>query len=141
MPDDISTRLFPMTVGLCGVIEELQLQVPQPATRSEIVAGARKTIATDGKILEQYPRNYAPKGLFGNLRFALRYEPIALDVYLAIFQVVDTRQLEEWIRSEPTSIFARRAWYLYELLMGQRLDIPDVIPSGYIDLLRSAPYT
>jgi hypothetical protein len=135
MIDDNSTRPFPMTVGLFRLIEELQLQVPQPATRSEIVAGARKTIAADGKILEQYPKNYAPKGLFGNLRFALRYEPIALDVYLAIFHVVDTHQLEEWIRSEPTSIFARRAWYLYELLMEKRLDVPDVIPSGYIDLL------
>ncbi len=31
----------------------------------------------------------APKGRFGNLRFVLRYEPIALDVYLAIFQAVD----------------------------------------------------
>ena len=135
MADDNSTRSFPMTVGLWGLIEELHLQVPQLATRSEIVAGARKTIATDGKILEQYPRNYAPKGLFGNLRFALRYEPIALDVYKAIFQVIDLHQLEEWIRSEPTSIFVRRAWYLYELLIGKQLDVPNVIPSGYIDLL------
>jgi hypothetical protein len=135
MVDDNSTRPLPMIVGLCWLIEDLQLQVPELATRSEIVAGARRTIVADGKILEQFPKNYAPKGLFGNLRFALRYEPIALDVYSAIFQVLDTRQLEEWIRSEPTSIFARRAWYLYELLMGRQLNIPGVIPSGYIDLL------
>jgi hypothetical protein len=135
MADDNFTRPLPMTVGLFRLIEDLQLQIPQPATRSEIVAGARKTIVADGKILEQYPKNYAPKGLFGNLRFALRYEPIALDVYLAIFRTLDPRQLEEWIRSEPTSIFVRRAWYLYELLIGRRLDVPDVIPSGYIDLL------
>ena len=57
MADDISTRLFPMTIGLCWLIEDFQLQVTQPATRSEIVAGARKTIAADGKILEQYPKN------------------------------------------------------------------------------------
>ena len=47
MADDNSTRSFPMTIGLWGLIEELQLQVPPPATRSEIVAGARKTIAAD----------------------------------------------------------------------------------------------
>jgi Fic family protein len=135
MIDDDSARPFPRTVGLYRLIEELQLQVPPPATRSEIVAGARKTIAADGKILEQYPRNYAPKGQFGDLRFALRYEPIALDAYLTIFQAIDTHQLEEWIRSEPTSIFVRRAWYLYELLTEKQLDVPDVIPSGYIDLL------
>jgi hypothetical protein len=135
MPDDNSTRPLPMTVGLYRLAEDLQLQIPLPATRSEIVAGARKTIAADGKVLEQYPKNYTPKGLIGNLRFALRYEPIALDVYLAIFQTLETRQLEDWIRSEPTSIFARRAWYLYELLMGRQLNVPDVIPSGYINLL------
>jgi len=135
MPDDAFAHSFPRTIGLCRLIEEFQLEVPLPATRSEIVRGARKTIAADGKILEQYPRNYAPKGQFGDLRFALRYEPVALDVYLAIFQTLDTRQLEEWVRSEPTSIFVRRAWYLYELLMEKTLDVPDVIPSGYIDLL------
>lgn len=135
MGDENSARPFPRTVGLCRLIEELQLQVPLPATRSEIVAGARKTVAADGRILEQYPRNYAPKEPFGDLRFALRYEPIALDVYLAIFQALDASKLEEWIRSEPTGIFTRRAWYLYELLMERRLDVPDVIPSGYVDLL------
>lgn len=135
MANDDSTHSFPRTIGLCRLIEGLQLQVAPPATRSEVVAGARKTIVSDGRILEQYPRNYAPKGQFGDLRFALRYEPVALDVYLAIFQALDARQLEDWIRSEPTSIFARRAWYLYELLMEKQLDVPDVIPSGYIDLL------
>ena len=135
MTDDNSTLQLPKTIGLCRLAEDLQLQIPLPATRSEIIAGARRTIVADGKILEQYPKNYAPEGLIGNLRFALRYEPIALDLYLAIFQALDVRQLEDWIRSEPTSIFARRAWYLYELLMERRLNVPDVIPSGYIDLL------
>jgi hypothetical protein len=134
MPDDNSTRPLSTAVGLYR-LADLQLQIPLPATRSEIVAGAMKTIAEDDNVLEQYPKNYTPKGLIGNLRFALRYEPIALDVYLAIFQTLETRQLEDWIRSEPTSIFGRRAWYMYELLMRRQLDIPDVIPSGYIDLL------
>ena len=135
MPDDDSAPRLPMTIGLNRLVEDLQLQVLLPATRSEIVAGARRTTISGGKVLEQYPKNYMPLGLIGNLRFALRYEPIALDVYLAIFHALDTRLLEDWIQSEPTSIFARRAWYLYELLMGRRLDLPDVIPTGYIDLL------
>ena len=129
MADDNSTRRLPISIGLCRLIEDLELQVPQPATRSEIVAGARKTIVRDGRIVEQYPKAYAPVGLLGNLRFALRYEPIALDIYLAIFQAVEVRQLEDWVQSEPTSIFARRAWYLYELLMERRLNISDLIPS------------
>src|ERR1035438_6989681 len=98
MADDNSTRSLPMTIGLCQLIEELKLQVPRPATRSQIVGGARKTIAADGSVLEQYPKNYKPDGLIGNLRFALRYEPIALDVYLALFQTFETHRLEDWIQ-------------------------------------------
>ena len=135
MLDDGSTPRLPLTIGLHHLAEYLQLQVILPATRSEIVAGARRTAVIGGKVLEQYPKNYMPLGLIGNLRFALRYEPIALDVYSAIFHALDTQKLEDWIKSEPTSIFVRRAWYLYELLMGRRLNLPDVIPSGYIDLL------
>jgi hypothetical protein len=101
MPDDNITRPLPMIVGLCWLAENLRLQIPLPATRSEIVAGARKTIAADSKVLEQYPKNYTPKGLIGNLRFALRYEPIALDVYLAIFQTLETRQLEVGFDPSP----------------------------------------
>jgi hypothetical protein len=50
MPDDDFAHSSPKTVGLCRLIEEFQLEVPLPATRSEIVRGARKTIAADGKI-------------------------------------------------------------------------------------------
>jgi hypothetical protein len=136
MADDKSTRNFPiLSIGLHRLIGDYDLQVPLPETRSEIVPGARRTIVSDGNVLERYPKNYMPKAPLGDLRFALRYEPIALDVYRALFQRMDSRELADWIRSEPISIFARRAWYLYELLMGQRLDIPDLIPSGYIDLL------
>jgi len=135
MADDDFTPSLPATIGLHRLIEEFGLNVPLPATRSEVVAGARRTVVSNGGVLEQYPKSYAPKGLFGNLRFALRYEPIALDVYGALFQKLEAPKLEEWIHSEPTSIFARRAWYLYELLMERKLPVDDLVPSGYIDLL------
>jgi hypothetical protein len=60
-------------------------------------------------VLEQYPKNHRAKGLIGNLRFALRYEPIALDVYLAIFQALETRQLEDWIRAPSLPASSRVA--------------------------------
>jgi hypothetical protein len=128
----------PVTVGLHGLAEELGLKTPLPTVRSEIVAGSRKTTVTEARILEQYPRSYLsylPTGLAGNLRFAMRYEPIDLGVLSAAFDALGVREFENWIRSEPTGIFARRAWYLYELLTGKTLDVPDVAPSGYIDLL------
>ncbi|MBI3695557.1 MAG: Fic family protein [Acidobacteria bacterium] len=65
----------------------------------------------------------------------MRYEPIDLGVLHALFQSMDPGLLENWIRADPTSKFARRAWYLFELLTGKTLDAPDVRPTGYVDLL------
>lgn len=136
MNDTVLTRReFPIAVGLHGLAEDLGLKTPLPTVRSEIVAGSRKTTVTEARVLEQYPKSYLRTGLVGNLRFAMRYEPIDLGVLSAAFDALDVRELENWIRSEPTGIFARRAWYLYELLTGKTLDVQDVAPSGYIDLL------
>ena len=43
--------------------------------------------------------------------------------------------LEGWIRQEPTSSYARRAWFLYEFLTGKTLEASDVPPTGYVNLL------
>jgi hypothetical protein len=122
-------------IGLHGLIDALGLKTPTPAVRSEANAGKRRTVVTAERVLEQYPTRYATAGTAGNLRFAMRYEPIDLGALSVIFAKVDKSGLEGWIRSEPTGIFARRAWYLYEFLTGRTLDIPDLIPSGYVDLL------
>ena len=53
MTDDNSPLQLPMTIGLCRLAEDLQLQIPLPATRSEVIAGARRTVIGDGKVLEQ----------------------------------------------------------------------------------------
>jgi hypothetical protein len=121
MPISINTPQYGQAklVGLHALIEGLNLRVPAPIVRSEVVAGIRKTHETHASVREQYPASYAPKGIWGNLRFAMRYEPIDLGVLAAFFDVIDRRQLEGWVRGESTGIFARRAWYLFELLTDQ----------------------
>ncbi len=129
---DFSSR---PAIGLYRLIEELGLEVVLPAVRSEAVRGARKTRVADGLVLEQYPQTYAPKDLFGHLRFAMRYEPIDLGVLAVFFERVDRKALETWVREEPVGRYSRRAWYLYELLTGQTLDVPDVPPTDNVLLL------
>jgi len=65
-------------------------------------------IITREAIKEYYPPVYAPSGIIGNLKFALRYEPIDLSIYEALFKVLDAALLGEWIRQEPTGTYVRR---------------------------------
>jgi hypothetical protein len=109
--------------------------VRRPTVRSWTKSGARKTIITSDAIKEYYPPIYAPSGIIGNLKFALRYEPIDLSVYDALFKVLDAALLEAWIRKEPTGAYVRRAWFLYEALTGKILDADDVAPTGYTNIL------
>jgi len=122
-------------IGLSRLVEDLRLRVPLPAVRSEAVQGARRTKISGASILEQYPLSYAPTDLFGQLRFAMRYEPVDVGVLAAAFEKVSREEMEKWVRAEHIGKYVRRAWYLYELSTGETLDVPDLIPSGYVDLL------
>lgn len=130
-------KSLPYPIGLMAVIKELNLQVPLPTVRSKVSATARKTKIEDGIIYEQYPKTYGVEGLYENLKFAMRYEPIDLGVMRAAFEKIDSQTIEIWIKSERTGIFARKIWYLFELLTERKLDIPDVPPTGYVNLLNS----
>lgn len=122
-------------IGLMALIEELQLPVGPPAVRSWTRSGARKTNINNETIEEYYPPIYAPSGIIGNLKFALRYEPVDLSVYDSLFKVLDARLLEEWIKQEPTGTYVRRAWFLYEALTGKLLKAADASRTGYINIL------
>lgn len=132
---DFSQKTNGEAIGLHKLIDEFSLPVKRPAVRSEVVRGARKTRIADGIVLEQYPPTYAPADLFGHLRFAMRYEPIDLAVLDVLFQKIERSVFEAWIKSEPVGKYARRVWYLYELLTGLVLDIPDVPPTENVMLL------
>ena len=135
MDDKESTSTLQVPIGLVRLIAEFGLRIPPPAVRSESVAGARRTRITNGVVVEQYPRSYAPKDLVGHLKFAMRYEPIDLGILTALFKAIAPEFMETWMRREHTGVFARRAWYLYELLTEKTLDIADVPPTGYVDVL------
>jgi len=135
---DSTLKSAAQAIGLHWLIEDFGLDVVLPSVRSEVVRGARKTRIADGSVLEQYPLSYAPKNVFGHLRFAMRYEPIDLNVLSALFAKIDRKELEAWIKGEPIGRYPRRAWYLYELLTGVTLDVPEVPPTDNVLLLDPA---
>src|SRR5213594_2674832 len=101
---EFQSSFLPAPVGLVRLVHELGLAVPLPTVQSEVVAGARRTRITQRVVFEQYPRSYAPANLIGQLKFAMRYEPIDLGVLYAVFHALDRKLLEAWVRKEHTGV-------------------------------------
>lgn len=111
-------------------------QSPSPYTESYLAAGMRRTQVIAGRTLEFYPRSYATgDDVIANLRFALRYEPLDLCVLAAIFAAIDAEVIAAWVRTKPSGSYARRAWFFYEYLTGERLDVADAAAGNYVEAL------
>ena len=125
-------RLLPeqaTPVGYAALIDALRLRVPVPRTLSAI--GPRhKQYQQDGWRI--YTPRHAPEAnLDGHLTFALKYEGLDLSVLKALFRATGPAPLEAIVRAKPTGAYARRAWFLYEWLLGIRLDLPDADKGSY----------
>src|ERR1700682_5609883 len=59
----------------------------------------------------------------GDLRFALRYEGVNLQVLELLFAKVGSEPLMRWLRAQPESTYARRTGFLYEWLTQVTLDV------------------
>jgi hypothetical protein len=129
----------PVPLGHTWLRRALALATPAPAVESYVIAGARRTEVRDARTIEFYPQQYATEDrVTSNLRFALRHEPTDLGVLVAALKAADPRELEAWVRAEPTGAFSRRAWFLYETFSGRTLDIADAKTGNYVEALDPA---
>jgi Fic/DOC family len=88
-----------------------------------------------------FDKRYWPGDTFGNhLNFALRNENLDLLILKRVFDAVDAKLVEEFVKATPTGIPSRRAWYLYELLTGRKLNVPDDPGVPAVDLLDPDEY-
>jgi hypothetical protein len=119
--------------GYATLIDALHLHVPLPRTLSAI--GPRhKQYQQDGWHI--YTPRHAPKpNLEGHLTFALKYEGLDLGVLKALFRATGPAPIEAIVRATPTGNYARRVWFLYEWLLGSRLDLPDADKGAYASVV------
>jgi Fic/DOC family len=88
-----------------------------------------------------YDKRYWPGNDFGDhLGFALRNENLDLLVLKRLYEVVPQDSVATYVRSAPTGAHNRRAWFLYEFLIGRTLDIEDAPKAGFADLLDGRHY-
>jgi Fic/DOC family len=106
------------------------LSVPLPRQLSAISGRHR---AVDMPEWRLYSPRYEPQPtLQGHLTFALKYEGLDLAVLKRLFLAVGSADVEAIVRARPTGSYARRIWFLYEWLTGQKLDVPSAEMGTYV---------
>jgi hypothetical protein len=129
-------------VGYDALVARFNLQVVPNWHHSRIGQSTiHQTHTVAREVVEVYPRFLTPQESLGaQLEFALKYDGTNLEILSALFEKAPEEELLAYIRSKPTGKYARRLWYLFELLTGKRLPIEDLTTANYVDLLEADEY-
>jgi Fic family protein len=129
-------------VGYSYLIWDLGLRLgPRPRLSFVASHGARVERLEADRLIVTYPPGYATgPNLRDHVEFALKHEGVDLGVLSAAFDPVMGAEIEHWVTESPTSAYSRRAWFLYELLTGQRLELPDAEQGNYVPALDPEAY-
>lgn len=119
--------------GYAALMDRYDLRVP---LHHEMAAVASKNTRRREDGWAIYPHSSDPgHSTIDHLIFALKYEGVQLLTLKAIFGRFDRRELEEALRSKPTSAYLRRLGFLNEWLMQEVLDVPNTRSGTYVDLI------
>ncbi len=125
-------RSLPVTASLAGyaaLIRAYDLRVPLP--RNLCAIGERHKFIEKDRWRIYTPRYMPDASLEGHLIFALKYEGLDLAVLKKLFAAIGPAPVVELVKSKPTGTYARRIWFLYEWLIGARLDLPNAGSGEY----------
>jgi len=122
--------------GYAALIDVFELKVPYP-DRLVIISERHRRYETD-QWLVLTPRHQPKPNLSSHLIFALRYEGIDLRILKKLFEIIPEKEIREMIEKEPSGIYIRKIWFLYEWLLNVELNLK--LPQnysrlGYIDLV------
>ena len=121
--------------GYSALIQKHYLSVPTPDNLCAI--GTKHKKYTQGRWHIFTPRHKPADTLYGHLTFALKYEGIDLAVLNTLFYKIKADEIETIIRSEPTGIYSRRLWFLWEWLREEELDLKDATTGNFVPLINS----
>lgn len=128
--------------GYQALVDRYSLMTFRPIVASWIYdKSVRRSERTGGFIEEYYPTRYDPgEGWEAELGFALRHEGIELQILAALFKEVGPEKLSSWVRGAPTGKYTRIAWFLFEWMSGERLDLNDLDQGNYFFVLDPEQY-
>ena len=128
---------FGKPLGQTALHSQLALTCPPPsAVQSFAVPAARKSVVDGDCTKEFYPLIYhSSDSIITHLKFAFRHEPLDLRIINAALESMGSAALASWVREEPTGAFARQAWFFYELMTGETLDLEPVKTGNYVEAI------
>jgi len=119
--------------GYAALIHAYNLPVPVPRNLSAI--GTRHRII-EGHGWRIYTPRHAPEAtLEGHLTFALKYDGLDLALLKRLFMAVKASKIADLVRLKPTGVYTRRIWFLYEWLLGSKLNLPDADRVTSVDVV------
>lgn len=122
-------------IGWAAFVHALDLQAPvhNPSSVSRgFVSGSQRTEGS----WRVFDKRYDTGSTFADhLTFALRHENIDLLILKRAFQAVPAQVIEKLVKDTPTGVVARRAWFFFELLTGNRLNLDDAPNVAAVDVL------
>lgn len=122
-----------LLVGYGAMIEEMGLKLPLPDKLSLISSKYRQFSNNDWQVFT--PRHKPSDDIYGHIVFALKYEGVNLLFFKKLFEKIGREATEYITRKEPKGQYSRRIWFLYEWLMDERLDLPDLKDGNYVLVL------
>jgi Fic family protein len=81
------------------------------------------------------PKYHPENSLYKHLVFALKYEGVNLLVFKSLFDNIRKNEILSLLCQEPTGQYSRKIWFLYEWLMDERLQIPDLTIKNFVSLI------
>ncbi|CAN8140875.1 Cell filamentation protein Fic [uncultured Thiomicrorhabdus sp.] len=122
-------------VGYSALIERYVLNLPLPERLFAVGTTHSKKTLGNWEIFT--PRHHPGESDFAHLTFALKYEGLHLWVLKALFQRMTPSNIEQFVKQEPTSIYARKIWFLYEWLLSTQLNLADVEQGNYTPIVNT----
>jgi hypothetical protein len=120
--------------GYAALAAAYELDVPAPDVLFAV--SERYSLRTEGRWSILTPRYQLPDTFVSHLAFALRHEAVDLGLLAALFRRPEAATaISSWVRRQPTGRHPRRAWFLYEWLTGEKLDLPQAPRVSTADVL------
>jgi Fic family protein len=110
-------------VGYGAIIETLQLAVPMPFQLALISSKKRQYKNEQWQVFTS--RHQPEDNLYKHLVFALKYEGVNLLIFKKLFEKVPQKEILSILQIEPTGIYSRKIWFLYEWLLSKKINIPE----------------